>query len=149
MRAVQLLDRSRHSAVIGAISAGGHSGLLSQLMHTAVTEIAQSPRAPLTSSSVAPSQQNLPVLHPDSQPRHSVEFVDALLSLVGALVASASGCTALSEAGVIPALLPLISDMAPAHTRLVCATVGSCLIVRNLVHSHGGVHVNIALMCTS
>ncbi len=34
--AVQLMDRTRHSSVIAAISVGGQSGLLSQLMHGAV-----------------------------------------------------------------------------------------------------------------
>ena len=34
--AVQLMDRTRHSSVIAAISIGGQSGLLSQLMHSAV-----------------------------------------------------------------------------------------------------------------
>jgi hypothetical protein len=33
--AVQLMDRTRHSSVIAAISVGGQSGLLSQLMHSA------------------------------------------------------------------------------------------------------------------
>lgn len=34
--AVQLMDRTRHSSVIAAISIGGQRGLLSQLMHSAV-----------------------------------------------------------------------------------------------------------------
>ena len=34
--AVQLMDRTRHSSVIANISIGGQSGLLSQLMHSAV-----------------------------------------------------------------------------------------------------------------
>lgn len=117
--AVQLLDRSRHAAVIGTISTGGHSGLLSQLMHSAVSEIAQSPDAPATSGSVVADQP----VSADAQPKHSIEFVDALLTLVGSLVASASGCTALADAGVIPALLPLIADSASSHIRLVCAAV--------------------------
>ena len=42
-----------------------------------------------------------------------MQFVEALLSLVGALAASSSGCNALAEAGVVPALLPLIRARAP------------------------------------
>lgn len=110
--------------MISALSAGGHSGLLSQLIHGAVAEVAQSPGAPLAASSVTPHEAQRPPSGASSAPMQcSVEFVEALLSLVGALVASASGCTALSEAGVIPALLPLISDITPAHIRLVSATV--------------------------
>ena len=37
--AVQLMDRTRHSSVIAAISIGGQSGLLSQLMHSAVRPV--------------------------------------------------------------------------------------------------------------
>ena len=120
---MQLLDRSRHSSVIGAISAGGHSGLLSQLIHSAVAEVAHSPHAPEKASSETPGTQQGASSSAAAPAQHSVEFVDALLSLVGALVASASGCTALSEAGVIPALMPLISDSTAAHIRLVSATV--------------------------
>ncbi|KAK9821448.1 hypothetical protein WJX81_000342 [Elliptochloris bilobata] len=98
--AVQLMDRTRHSSVIAAISIGGQSGLLSQLMHSAVSSLA------------APGV-----------PAFSVAFVEALLSLVGALVSSTSGCAALSEAGLIPALLPLLGDGAPGHVGLVSAGV--------------------------
>lgn len=52
-------------------------------------------------------------------PAYGVAFVEALLSLVGALVSSTSGCAALSEAGLIPALLPLLRDSAPDHVGLV------------------------------
>ncbi len=57
------------------------------------------------------------------EPAYSVAFVEALLSLVGALVSSTSGCAALSEAGLIPALLPLLRDTAPGHVGLVSAGV--------------------------
>lgn len=50
-------------------------------------------------------------------------FVEALLSLVGALVSTTSGCTALSEAGLVPALLPLLRDRNPAHINLVSSSV--------------------------
>jgi E3 ubiquitin-protein ligase HUWE1 len=49
--------------------------------------------------------------------------VDALLSLVAALVSSTSGCSALADAGLISALLPLISDAHPEHVGLVSSAV--------------------------
>jgi E3 ubiquitin-protein ligase HUWE1 len=107
--AVQLLDRGRHTAVIAAISAGGQSGLLSMLMHRAIASLSRAGGAPAD----ADEQQG------GGGERFSTAFVEALLSLVGALSASSSGCTALSEAGVIPALLPLLKDRAPAHVMLV------------------------------
>ena len=119
--AVQLLDRSRHAAVISALSAGSHSSLLSQLMHSACAEIVRSSDAPLSANSLTSQHRTNP-----APKKHSVEFMDALLTLIGALVASASGCSALSDAGVVPALLPLIGDTHPAHVRLVSATVSPC-----------------------
>ncbi|KAI3425184.1 hypothetical protein D9Q98_008953 [Chlorella vulgaris] len=100
--AVQLLDRSRHSAVIAALSGGEQSGLLSLLIHGAV--------ASLTGREAAPVQ-------------YSQAFVEALLSMVGALVTSTSGTTALSDASLVPALLPLLQHRDPAHLALVSSTV--------------------------
>ena len=40
--------------------------------------------------------------------REGNQLLDAVLSLLGALVASGPGCSALSQAGVVPALLPLL-----------------------------------------
>lgn len=59
----------------------------------------------------------------DKKPKYNSSFVEALLSLVGALVSSSSGSVALSEAGFIPALLPLIQDSNPNHVSLVCTAV--------------------------
>lgn len=59
----------------------------------------------------------------DKEPKYNASFVEALLSLVGALVSSSSGSVALSEAGFIPALLPLIQDPNPSHVSLVCTAV--------------------------
>ena len=53
----------------------------------------------------------------------SMHFVEALLSLVGALSSSSSGCNALAEAGVVPALLPLIKDHNPKHVGLLGSAV--------------------------
>ncbi|KAK9833876.1 hypothetical protein WJX74_008569 [Apatococcus lobatus] len=100
--AVQLMERSRHASVISTISAGGQSGLLSLMMHRSVAAL------------VRPHQV------PD---RYSLSFVEALLSLIGALVASTTGCSALAEAGLVPALLPLIKDMDPDHVRLVSSCI--------------------------
>ncbi len=99
---MQLMERSRHASVISAISTGGQSGLLSLLMHRSVAAL------------VRPQQV------PD---RYSLAFVEALLSLIGALVASTTGCTALAEAGLVPALLPLIRDMDAEHVRLVSSCI--------------------------
>ena len=52
-----------------------------------------------------------------------MQFVEALLSLVGALAASSSGCNALAEAGVVPALLPLVRDRNPDHVGLLGSAV--------------------------
>ncbi|KAI7840917.1 hypothetical protein COHA_005349 [Chlorella ohadii] len=100
--AVQLLDRTRHGSVIAAISGGEGSGLLALLIHRAV--------ASLTGREAVPA--------PYSQP-----FVEALLSMVGGLVTSTSGTTALSDASLVPALLPLLSHHDPAHLALVASTV--------------------------
>lgn len=104
--AVQLLDRTRHTPVISAISSGGQTSLLSMLMHKAVVSI--------TGDQSAASS---------TQAQYSMQFVEALLSLLGALVACSSGCAALSDAGVVPALLPLVRDTNASHINLVSAGV--------------------------
>ena len=104
--AVQLLDRTRHTPVISAISSGGQTSLLSMLMHKAVVSV--------TGDQSAASS---------AQAQYSMQFVEALLSLLGALVACSSGCAALSDAGVVPALLPLVRDTDASHINLVSAGV--------------------------
>ena len=104
--AVQLLDRTRHTPVISAISSGGQTSLLSMLMHKAVVSV--------TGDQTAASS---------AQAQYSMQFVEALLSLLGALVACSSGCAALSDAGVVPALLPLVHDTDASHINLVSAGV--------------------------
>ncbi|CAL8470977.1 g10519 [Coccomyxa elongata] len=106
--AVQLLDRAHHGGVITAISSGGQSGLLSMLMHRSIALVA----------GVATPEDGS-----GDQPTYSVQFVDALLTLVGALSASTSGCSALAEAGTLSALLPLLKDFDPAHAGLVASAV--------------------------
>ena len=103
--AVQLLDRTRHTPVISAISSGGQTSLLSMLMHKAVGSVTGGQAAGI------------------DQGQYSMQFVEALLSLLGALVACSSGCAALSDAGVVPALLPLVRDTDPDHVNLVSAGV--------------------------
>jgi hypothetical protein len=143
--AVQLLDRTRHGAVVQAVASGGQSSLLARLMHRSVESLAGEPgRSPL--------------------------LTEALLSLVGALVSSTTGeplcllapacthtregcaagqpwcpplspcaradtppparrppslpgCQALSDVGLVPALLPLLSHSDPAHCNVVSSTV--------------------------
>eukprot|EP00951_Prasinocladus_malaysianus_P000683 scaffold4915_cov42-Prasinocladus_malaysianus.AAC.1 len=132
--AVQLLDRSRHvgapastlrtrtpmyqagsgrdrkanvvlqplqSPIISAMTSGGQGGLLYVLM--------QNTTAGLTSAK-------------GSEPC-SVHFAEALLSLLSLLVATNSGCAALSQAGMIPALLPLLKDANSDHLHLVSTTI--------------------------
>lgn len=106
--AVQLLDRAHHGGVITAISSGGQSGLLSMLMHRSIASVA---------GVAAPEEGS------GDQPTYSVQFVDALLTLVGALSASTSGCSALAEAGTLSALLPMLKDFDPAHAGLVASAV--------------------------
>lgn len=67
----QLLDRSRHGAVVGALSGGAAAGLLALLIHRGV-------------ASLTGREADLPV-------RYSTAFIEALLSMVGALVTSTSG----------------------------------------------------------
>ncbi len=102
--AVQLLDRTHHTGVITAISSGGQSGLLSMLMHRSIASVAAGAAG-------------------CAQPEYSVQFVDALLTLVGALSASTSGCSALQEAGTLSALMPMLKDTDPAHIGLVASAV--------------------------
>ena len=53
--------------------------------------------------------------------------MEALLGLVGALSSSSSGCNALAEAGIVPALLPLIKDQNPDHVGLLGSAVCPCM----------------------
>ena len=53
----------------------------------------------------------------------STQFVEALLGLVSALSSSSSGCNALAEAGIVPALLPLVEDQNPDHIGLLGSAV--------------------------
>ncbi len=176
--AVQLMDRSRHAAVIAAITAGGQSGLLSMLLHKSVAAIvaqgtaaargaaaaaggaaggagaapgdagaAPGDGAPATGTSTAEtgaasaaatgaaagassagtsSAAGTAIGVPAAEAAHapvSVAFVEALLSLVGSLVTSTSGCSALADAGIIAALLPLLHDTDPGHVQLVAVAV--------------------------
>ncbi|GMH25044.1 hypothetical protein Nepgr_026887 [Nepenthes gracilis] len=92
-------DRSRQPTVLGAVTSGGHRGILSSLMQKAVDSV-------LNNSS-----------------KWSVVFAEALLSLVTVLVTSSSGCSAMREAGFIPTLLPLLKDTNPQHLHLVSTAV--------------------------
>ncbi|MCO5577300.1 hypothetical protein L7F22_031127 [Adiantum nelumboides] len=97
--AAQAQDRPRQSNVLAVVSAGGHRGVLPNLVQKAV--------ASLTSEAGI----------------CSVAFVEALLFLVTVLVSSSAGCAALREAGLIPTLLPLLKDTNPQHVDLVTSAV--------------------------
>lgn len=98
--AVQLLDRSRHTAVISAISASGQGGLLSMLLQKSINSLITSGSAATSAASGSGRPQVV----------YGVEFVDAMLSVVGALVSSTTGCNVLAGSGVIQALLPMLQD---------------------------------------
>ena len=71
-----------------------------------------------------------------------MQFVEALLSLVGALSSSSSGCHALAEAGIVPALLPLIKDHNPEHIGplgLGGATL-LCMTTETIAHTIARMH---------
>jgi hypothetical protein len=145
--AAQLHDRSRSSSVITAITSGGQSGLLSMLLHKSIASILQQANVPLVpsgsgvlpadvaagaaaaaGSSLAtagssPGAIAAAAAPPAGSVQYSVAFVDALLTVVAALVQSTSGCQALNDAGVISALLPLLRDTAAEHLGLVCASL--------------------------
>ncbi|KAI5571220.1 hypothetical protein BDE02_11G079400 [Populus trichocarpa] len=92
-------DRSRQSTVLAAVTSSGHRSILSSLMQKAIDSV-------ISDSS-----------------KWSVDFAEALLSLVTVLVSSSSGCSAMREAGFIPTLLPLLKDTDPQHLHLVAAAV--------------------------
>ncbi|XP_038983602.1 E3 ubiquitin-protein ligase UPL1-like isoform X2 [Phoenix dactylifera] len=92
-------DRSQQPTVLSSVTAGGHRGILPSLMQKAVDSI--------TSGST----------------KWSIDFAEALLSLVSILVSSTPGSLALQEAGFIPTILPLIKDTNPQHLRLVSTAV--------------------------
>ncbi|KAL3503633.1 hypothetical protein ACH5RR_038082, partial [Cinchona calisaya] len=92
-------DRARRPTVLTGVTSGGHRGILSSLMQKAIDSIV------------------------NSSSKWSVVFVEGLLSLVTVLVSSSSGCSAMREAGFIPALLPLLKDMHPQHLHLVSMAI--------------------------
>lgn len=100
---MQLLDRQRLAAVVTALNAGGQSGLLATLMRGAVSA--------LTGGAGGTT----------------VAFAEALFSLISALVASSSGCSALASAGLVPAFLPMLDDHEPSHIHLVILLTFFCL----------------------
>ena len=149
--AAQLHDRSRISSVIAAVTSGGQSGLLSMLLHKSIASILQQADVPLapSGSGVLPAEVATAAAAAAGQPsadlaaagpsagvstaaaaappvgcvQYSVAFVDALLSVVAALVQSSSGYQALNDAGVVAALLPLMRDLHPDHLGLVCTNL--------------------------
>eukprot|EP00210_Caulerpa_lentillifera_P005107 g4879.t1 len=106
---VQLVDRSRHTAVVNAIGVGGQNGVLSILLQDSVDYIC--------------NQENSPSSSSQRSTKYNSQFVEALLVLVAALISSSAGSVALSESGLIPALLPLLRDRNLTHSGLVCSAV--------------------------
>lgn len=150
--AAQLMDRGRAAAVLAAISGGGSGGLLALLLHKSVEcivraagaaghvlppageageEAGSASGAAASSSGAATSSSGAAVgaaggaaaRDSGAAGEVTVPFLEALLSLVGALVSSTSGVNALADAGLIAALLPLLRDTQPSHVGLVCSAV--------------------------
>lgn len=131
--------------VITSIAAGGQSGLLSVLLHKAIsTVVAQAASEGFemqragdaaTAAAGAPAAAATPPPAPAAaaggsadaagaaERAHAVAFADALLSLVQALASSTTGLSALADAGVVSSLMPLLRDTHPDHVGLVVAAV--------------------------
>lgn len=84
---------------------------------------ASTSRYPAASSGGASMAGAAAAAPPVGSVQYSVAFVDALLSVVAALVQSSSGYQALNDAGVVAALLPLMRDLHPDHLGLVCTNL--------------------------
>lgn len=104
--AAQLADRARHAPVVAALggAGGGGGGLLALLLHAGVAGLTGEGRMP-------------------GQLAHGPAWVEALLALASGLVPSTSGCEALADAGLVPALLPLLRHTAPEHLPVVASAV--------------------------
>jgi len=153
--AVLAMDRARQSGVLQAISAGGNRGMLAALMQSAIASLAPpaaaaanpahttTHAAPVTSTSVSTST-------PASARTCSYAFVEALLSLVAALVSTAAGWDSLAEVGLVPLLVPLLRDTAPQHVALVTSAVRVLEVMMDLSTStaRAGDSDNVvALLC--
>lgn len=145
----QLHDRSRSSSVITAVTTGGQSGLLAMLLHKSVASILHQAQVPPIASGIGLPWPHAAAAAPQPevtvgasstaiQPvaaaaatrsrnsgsmQYSVSFVDALLTVVAAMVTSSTGCQALNDAGVISALLPLLRDLHPDHLGIICTSL--------------------------
>jgi E3 ubiquitin-protein ligase HUWE1 len=178
--ASQLSDRTRGNVVVPAITRGGQGGMMAVLLHKGINSVIQQakasghhlvvpgsddaaaaaaaappPAAAGASSSAAAAAEAVAAgdspeatLQPTA---YSVSYVDALMSIVGALVSSTSGCSALADAGITSAFLPLLRDTHPDHMALVSTAVRileiyldfsqpACILFRDL----GGLHELIA-----
>jgi hypothetical protein len=97
-------------AVVPSLSTGGPSG-------------AQAPEPPSASeSSAAASEASASSPMPPSQ-SYSLDVVEAMLSLVSLMMTSTPGCTALADAGVVSALLPLLRDYDPLHLNIISTAI--------------------------
>ena len=146
--AVQLADRGRHAAIIAAINSGGQSGFLSLLLHRSIASLVAQAQAAETAAAAAaaaaaassggaagaaggseaaqpPPAAAAAAAAASAPPAHtySLEFVESLLVLVQSLVTSTAGGTALADAGVAGALLPLLRLRGSDHVGLVTAAV--------------------------
>lgn len=146
--AVQMPDRNRGAAIVAAVSSRTHGGVLSMLLHKAVTSMVEQSQqrkgqgtdgsastsagagasalaAPSSSQGALGSVAEAGPVVAAGGPSvvYTVDFVDSMLLLISALVQTSVGCSALADAGVVAALLPLLQDDDPAHLGIVATTV--------------------------
>ena len=135
--AVQMADRTRSTLVVTAITSRASGGVLSVVLHKAIASLVEQDAAVAAaaaaadatsegtggSSSGAAGPSVAPPAAAPATPTYSADYVEAMLSLVQAMLTSTQGCTALADAGVVAALLPMLRIRAPEHMGLVSTTV--------------------------
>ncbi|KAG1677659.1 hypothetical protein FOA52_010442 [Chlamydomonas sp. UWO 241] len=145
--AVQMSDRARAATIVAAVSSRANGGVLSMLLHQAIASMVDQAKAvgdvvkidtaaaPEAAAAAASASQPSAAAGASTAPAaasgsggggatlYTSDFVDAMLMLVSALVASSQGCSALADAGVIGALLPMLRNASPQHLGIVATTV--------------------------
>jgi E3 ubiquitin-protein ligase HUWE1 len=101
--------RGRITEVLGAVNAGVAHGILMAMLRHTVTEIAA------TSPTAEGERES------ESSPPHA--FLDALLSFITFLAQNAAGGSMLVSAGLVPLLITLVENRAPARLTVVSKTM--------------------------
>ncbi|GAX74556.1 hypothetical protein CEUSTIGMA_g2006.t1, partial [Chlamydomonas eustigma] len=122
-------DRSKGSEVVSVISTRGNGGFLSMLLNKIVVTSVKLGSETSSSTAAGPAMTDMQLSSSGdsgtsaSTDCYDMEFVESVLMLVSAMLGSSTGCAALTDAGVIGVLLPLLRDRNPAHVVLVSTTV--------------------------